>query len=111
MMLTQTSTTCTTSPAIRGGHVTVIIPTFNRGHIVTDAIDSVLAQTVPCLEIIVVDDGSRDDTRERLVPYMDRIVYIYQHNQGVSAARNTGVDAAKGDLIAFLDSDDVWHPC
>jgi glycosyltransferase involved in cell wall biosynthesis len=95
---------------IQGNRVSVIIPTFNRSHIIMEAIESALAQTIPCLEVIVVDDGSTDNTRERLAPYMDRIVYIYQENQGVSAARNTGVRAAKGDLVAFLDSDDVWHP-
>jgi glycosyltransferase involved in cell wall biosynthesis len=61
------------------------------------------------LEVIVVDDGSTDGTRERLAPLLDRIVYLYQPNQGVSAARNAGIRAAKGEFIAFLDSDDVWH--
>jgi glycosyltransferase involved in cell wall biosynthesis len=61
------------------------------------------------LEVIVVDDGSHDGTHERLAPLLDRIVYIYQDNQGVSAARNAGIRAAKGELVAFLDSDDIWH--
>jgi glycosyltransferase involved in cell wall biosynthesis len=90
--------------------VSVVIPTYNRAQVVHQAIDTALAQTLPPAEIIVVDDGSDDDTRERLASYMDRIIYIRQENQGVSAARNTGVRAAKGNLIAFLDSDDVWHP-
>src|ERR1700722_18304182 len=90
--------------------VSVVIPTYNRAHAVPGAIESALGQTLAPSEVIVVDDGSEDGTRERLMPYMDRIVYIYQENQGVSSARNNGIRAAKGDLIAFLDSDDVWHP-
>src|SRR5262245_24730960 len=90
--------------------VSVVIPTFNRAHLITGAIESVLAQTLPPLEIIVVDDGSTDDTPERLAPYLDRIVFLGQENRGVSAARNAGIQAARGNLIAFLDSDDVWHP-
>src|SRR5271165_5392647 len=74
-------------PMVQTLSVSVIIPTFNRGPVVTEAIESVLAQTVPCLEIIVVDDGSTDDTAERLAPYRDRIVYLRQTNGGVSAAR------------------------
>jgi glycosyltransferase involved in cell wall biosynthesis len=89
--------------------VTVVIPTFNYGRFVTSAVESVLAQTYRNLDIVVVDDGSTDDTRQRLQPYADRIRYLYQPNQGLSAARNTGIRAAKGELIALLDSDDVWH--
>ncbi len=90
--------------------VSVIIPTYNRAEYVTQAIDSVLAQTYTDYEIIVVDDGSTDKTREVLEPYMDKITYIYQENIGVSVARNRGIKAAKGDWIAFLDSDDEWLP-
>lgn len=90
--------------------VSVIIPTYNRAEYVTQAIDSVLAQTYTDYEIIVVDDGSADNTKEVLLPYMDRIRYIYQENAGASAARNKGIKAAKGDWIAFLDSDDEWLP-
>lgn len=90
--------------------VSVIIPTYNRAEYVTQAIDSVLAQTYTDYEIIVVDDGSTDKTREVLEPYMDKITYIYQENTGVSAARNRGIKAAKGDWVAFLDSDDEWLP-
>ena len=90
--------------------VSVVIPSYDRGHLLTQAIDSVLAQTVAPAEIIVVDDGSTDDTRERLRPYAGHIRYVWQPNQGVSAARNCGLREATGELIAFLDSDDVWHP-
>src|SRR5438876_789956 len=90
--------------------VSVVIPTFNKGCLVAEAVESVLAQTLLPAEIIVVDDGSRDDTRERLAAYRERIQYAFQENRGVSAARNHGVRRATSDLIAFLDSDDVWHP-
>jgi glycosyltransferase involved in cell wall biosynthesis len=90
--------------------VTALIPTYNYGRFVTQAVESALAQTYRQIEIIVVDDGSSDDTRERLAPYSERIRYIYQDNQSVAAARNTGIQAARGNLIAFLDADDLWHP-
>jgi len=90
--------------------LSVVIPTFNSGHLVTSAVESALAQTVIPEEIIVVDDGSTDDTLERLAPVVGRIRYIRQENQGVSAARNRGVEAADGEFVAFLDADDVWHP-
>jgi len=90
--------------------VSVIIPTYNRSRYVTKAIDSVLAQTYKDYEIIVVDDGSIDDTRQVLASYKDRITYIYQENSGQAAARNTGIRAAHGKWIAFLDSDDIWLP-
>ncbi len=75
-----------------------------------DAIRSVEQQTWTDYELIVVDDGSTDDTRERLQPYMDRIRYIYQANRGLSSARNVGTRAAKGQWLAYLDSDDIWCP-
>lgn len=90
--------------------VSVIIPTYNYARFVTEAVDSVLAQTYGDLEVIVVDDGSTDDTPERMKTYGDRVRYIRQANQGPSATRNNGIEAARGDLIAFLDADDVWHP-
>lgn len=96
--------------AARTQPVSVIIPTFNSAGMVREAVESVLGQTVAAHEIIVVDDGSTDKTAEVLAPYFDRIHYLKQENQGVAAARNRGIAAAKGDLIAFLDADDVWHP-
>ncbi len=88
--------------------VSVVVPTYNRGWIVNEAIDSVLNQTFQQYELIVVDDGSTDDTKAILGEYGNRIRVIHQANRGVSAARNRGIRAAKGPLIAFLDSDDVW---
>jgi glycosyltransferase involved in cell wall biosynthesis len=90
--------------------VSVIIPTYNRASVVVHAVNSVLAQRDICPELIVVDDGSTDETRNALAPVIDRIKYIYVENGGVSAARNRGIREASGDWIAFLDSDDLWHP-
>lgn len=90
--------------------VSVIIPTYNRADMVTDAVKSVLAQTVDDVEVIVVDDGSTDDTAKVLAPFMDRIVYLRTENQGTAGARNTGMRAARGDYIAYLDSDDLYRP-
>lgn len=90
--------------------ISVIIPTFNRCAMLGKAVDSVLHQDYPDTEIIVVDDGSTDATREMLHSYGKRIRIIRQENRGVSAARNRGIAAAEGELIAFLDSDDLWLP-
>ena len=90
--------------------VSTVIPTYNYGRFVTQAVESALEQTHPHMEVIVVDDGSKDDTRERLAPYMDRIRYIFQENRGLSGARNTGIRLAQGDWVALLDADDLWHP-
>jgi glycosyltransferase involved in cell wall biosynthesis len=90
--------------------VSVILPVFNRAWSLNRAIDSVLSQKDANLETIVVDDGSTDETPALLSSYGDRIRVIRQANQGVSAARNTGIRAASGDLIALLDSDDAWLP-
>ncbi|MCJ8502417.1 glycosyltransferase family 2 protein [Desulfatitalea alkaliphila] len=89
--------------------ISVVIPTFNRAGIVTRAINSVLSQTRPPLEVIVVDDGSTDGTAALLERYAGRIRVIRQPNRGVSAARNRGVAAAAGEWIALLDSDDAWQ--
>jgi glycosyltransferase involved in cell wall biosynthesis len=90
--------------------ISVVIPAFNYGHFVGDAVDSALAQTYRDIEVIVVDDGSTDDTQRVLKRFGSRIRYVYQNNRGLSAARNTGVRLANGDWIALLDADDVWHP-
>lgn len=91
--------------------VSVIIPTYNRADMVGDAIQSVLDQTYGDWELIVVDDGSTDDTRAVVARFNDsRIRYIHQENRGLPAARNTGIRAAQGAYIAFLDSDDCFLP-
>ncbi len=89
--------------------VSVIIPTFNREKFIIKAIDTVVAQSYQNYEIIVVDDGSSDNTRTVLEPYRDRITYLYQDNAGVSSARNAGIRRATGEWISFLDSDDEWR--
>lgn len=88
--------------------VSVIIPTYNRAGLVVEAIESVLRQTTPPREIIVVDDGSTDDTSDVLASFGNRIVAVRQENQGVGTARNLGMAMARGKYIAFLDSDDLW---
>src|SRR5690349_3902585 len=91
--------------------VSVVIPTFNRGDLVCDAINSALAQTLVPRQIIVIDDGSKDDTGERLRSlYGGRIEYRRQANAGLPAARNHGIAAATEPFVAFLDDDDAWHP-
>jgi glycosyltransferase involved in cell wall biosynthesis len=92
--------------------VSIIIPTCNREHCVGRAITSVLNQTYPRFELIVVDDGSIDDTEKVIKNFHDkRIVYLrHEKNLGAPAARNTGIKAARGDYIAFLDDDDEWLP-
>jgi len=93
--------------------VSVVIPTFNRAGSVIHAIDSVLAQTHHAVEVVVVDDGSTDDTGARIAQRYrgdERVRYIRQPNKGVSAARNTGLAATRGQYIALLDSDDLWKP-
>ncbi|MEA1934939.1 MAG: glycosyltransferase [Thermodesulfobacteriota bacterium] len=86
--------------------VSVIIPTYNRERFVIKAVDSIFKQTYRKFEVIVVDDGSTDNTQELLAGYGDDIVCVRQKNRGPAAARNTGIKAARHDLIAFLDSDD-----
>ena len=90
--------------------VSVIIPTYNRENFVVKAIDSVLCQEFKDYEIIVVDDGSTDNTKKNLKRYGDKIKYIYQDNSGVSVSRNTGIKYSTGEWLAFLDSDDEWMP-
>ncbi len=90
--------------------VSVIIPTYNRAELVRETLESVLAQTHQRLEILVVDDGSTDHTEEVLAGFGDRIHTIRLGRSGIGAARNSGIEAATGDYIAFLDSDDLWLP-
>ncbi len=91
--------------------VSAVIPTFNRAKDVVLAIESVLAQTYKPIEILVCDDGSKDDTAEVITrTYGDRVRYLPKPNGGVSSARNWGIERATGEVIAFLDSDDEWLP-
>lgn len=89
--------------------ITVIIPAYNCSRLINNAIESVLAQTYTNYELIVVDDGSVDDTSEKVAVYRDRLQYVYQTNGGVSKARNTGIRQSRGEYISFLDADDVWE--
>jgi glycosyltransferase involved in cell wall biosynthesis len=92
--------------------ISVIIPTYNSEKYIKEALDSVIYQTYKNIEIIVVDDGSTDQTYEILQPYIDRngIKYVYQENSGPALARNQGITNATGDFVAFLDADDIWLP-
>lgn len=93
-----------------GPTVSVVIPAWNRERVIAEAVDSALRQSLPPREVIVVDDGSTDGTAEALARYGSRITVLRQANAGVSAARNAGIARARGDWVAFLDSDDVWTP-
>ncbi len=90
-------------------YFSIIIPSFNRAHIIDDAIQSVLQQSFQDFELIIVDDGSTDHTKKKITTYLqdERINYIYQDNRGVCAARNHGAEQASGDYLIFLDSDDT----
>lgn len=90
--------------------VTAIIATYNRAHLVSKAIESILGQTYKNIELIVVDDGSTDDTQSVLRGFGDRFRVIRQANAGPGAARNRGIAVARGEIVAFLDSDDLWLP-
>lgn len=92
--------------------ISIIIPTYNRAHFLPEAIQSVLDQTADNWNLIIVDDGSTDDTKKVVERYLKdpRISYSYQNNYGVSAARNKGVDLSIGDYLIFLDSDDTFFP-
>lgn len=94
--------------------VDIIIPAYNAAHFLPEAIESVIAQTFPDWRILLVDDGSRDNTREILAPYIERLgpklQYIYQENRGLPAARNTAIRHSTAEFLALLDADDVWLP-
>ncbi|SRR6266481_5313239 len=90
--------------------ISAAIPTYNRAKTLSRAIDSVFAQSYPVSEVVVVDDGSTDDTHSVIKKYGDRIRYFYQPNAGVASARNRLVEEARFNWIAFLDSDDYWLP-
>jgi len=90
--------------------ISAIVPVRDGAPYVEEAIDSILAQTRPAREVIVVDDGSRDGTADVVLGYGDRVTLIRQEPQGVGAAVNSGLDAAQGELISFLDADDAWTP-
>jgi glycosyltransferase involved in cell wall biosynthesis len=99
-----------TSSAIQFPKVSAIIPAYNYAEYLSKAIDSVLSQTFVDYEVIVVDDGSTDNTAGIVAKYGERVRYIYQKNAGLSTARNTGIEAARGEYVAFLDADDAWLP-
>jgi glycosyltransferase involved in cell wall biosynthesis len=92
--------------------LTAIIPTYNRAETLSRAVDSVLDQTFEDIEVLVVDDGSTDETQELLGSYSDQRVRVVTHetNRGANVARNTGIENARGEYVAFLDSDDEWRP-
>jgi glycosyltransferase involved in cell wall biosynthesis len=90
--------------------VTVVIPAFNAECYITQAIDSVLHQTCGMFEVIVVDDGSADQTRSVVERFGPLVRYEYQRNAGPASARNRGIELASADFVAFLDADDVWNP-
>ena len=90
--------------------VSVVVPVYNRERFLDECLESVFAQEHRPIEVIVVDDGSTDSSVERAEAWGDRVRLIRRSNGGPSAARNTGIDAARGDFIAFIDSDDLWLP-
>lgn len=98
------------APSPDGLRVSVVIPNYNHTRFISEAIHSVLAQTYRSFEIIVVDDGSTDNCREVVACFGNQVCYIWQENQGLAGARNTGIRAARGELIGLLDADDQWIP-
>src|SRR5437899_11233601 len=90
--------------------VSVIITTYNQGRYISQTIQSAIEQDFDDREIIVVDDGSTDDTPTLVVAFGRRVVYLRQQNQGVAGCRNVGIQQARGELLAFLDGDDLWEP-
>src|SRR5690606_20987586 len=92
------------------GMVSVVIPAYNVGPHIAEAIESVLAQDYPQVEIVVVDDGSKDDTAEVVATRYPQVSLIRKENGGAATARNAGIRAARGEFVAFLDADDIWLP-
>ncbi|MEP7313397.1 MAG: glycosyltransferase family A protein [Pseudomonadota bacterium] len=90
--------------------ISCIVPVYNGARFLAEALDSILAQTLPPTEIIVVDDGSTDTTADVAKRYAARVTYVHQANAGPGSARNHGIGLASGDYFAFLDADDLWHP-
>lgn len=90
--------------------VSVVVPTYNRARFIEEAVESILAQSLPPLEVIIVDDGSTDDTANVCARFHEPVRYIRRQNEGAAAARNAGIRAATGDWVAFCDSDDLWKP-
>src|SRR5262245_60758400 len=97
-------------PSRRVPLVSVVIPAHNCGRFIGDALDSVLRQNYPLLEIFVIDDGSTDDTCDVVARYSDRVSLVRQRNAGAAVARNVGMKLARGRYVALLDADDVWLP-
>ncbi len=89
--------------------VSIIVPAYNKSELTVRTVESILQQTYANIEILVVDDGSKDDTQERLAVYKDKIQYIYKKNGGACSARNEGIRQATGEFIAFLDCDDLYE--
>jgi glycosyltransferase involved in cell wall biosynthesis len=90
--------------------VSVVIPAYNNGELVREAVASVLAQTYSPVEVIVVDDGSEDGALDKLATFSDRARLVRQEHKGPAVARNVGIRASRGEVVAFLDSDDLWMP-
>jgi glycosyltransferase involved in cell wall biosynthesis len=90
--------------------VSIVVPLYNGEAFITDAIESILSQTYTNYEIIVIDDGSTDGSRQLLIPFFDKISYVYKPNGGIASAYNAGVRISKGELVAFLEQDDIWAP-
>jgi glycosyltransferase involved in cell wall biosynthesis len=94
----------------KNNSVSCVIPVFNGERFLAEAIESVLAQSRPVMEIIVVDDGSTDGTQQAASRFEKRVTYLRQDNAGPASARNRGIERATGEFVAFLDSDDLWLP-
>lgn len=90
--------------------ISCVVPVFNGAAYINDALDSIAAQTLSVVETIVVDDGSTDETATVVSEFSGPVTYVYQDNAGPAAARNTGINLARAEFIAFLDADDMWHP-